>query len=379
MTQILRSMSRRRGRAALTILGVSIGIFAFVVMGALAEKMNIHATSAQRYYGRCIWVLDNRVYITFGGSLPMSLRKKLQAVDGVRYVSPRIFGPLDYADLRNPLALCAIAGVDLTPGHSPLEGLALARGRMLRRGARGEVVIGCAVARKYDKDVGDFLRVHREKMRIVGVLEPTNTDPDSLVFMSLEDARRVLAMERDEVTAFAVYVEPNEDAEALAEVLVHVAAREGVPVHTISPEEIQRNVGSALSIFNGIVYACTIIAVLVGTLGIANTMVMSVSERAREIGTKKAIGARTSDIFVEFLGEALVIAVVGGAIGLALAVLATWLLNARLAEGGVTLFIITARLVCAAFAVALVAGCIAGIYPALRAARLDPVQALRSV
>ncbi|MGA2283717.1 MAG: FtsX-like permease family protein [Candidatus Dormibacteria bacterium] len=122
--------------------------------------------------------------------------------------------------------------------------------------------------------------------------------------------------------------------------------------------------------------AAAMLALIIGGLSVVNTMLMSVSERVREIGLKKAVGARTRHILVEFVAEAGLIGLIGGVIGYLLGLVLTTVLNGSDPSGG--LFLVTPGLTALAigFAVALGAG--AGLLPAIRAARMDPVSALRS-
>jgi putative ABC transport system permease protein len=149
-------------------------------------------------------------------------------------------------------------------------------------------------------------------------------------------------------------------------------------VRTVTPEQVADQIGQASVVFNLIIVGASVIAVIVGGLSVINTMVMTVSERVREIGIKKAVGARTSSILFEFITEATLLGAIGGLIGLSAGWLLVVVLNAQTSGSGTTVFLVTPMLLLRSFAFATVLGALAGIYPALRAARLDPVQALRS-
>jgi putative ABC transport system permease protein len=146
----------------------------------------------------------------------------------------------------------------------------------------------------------------------------------------------------------------------------------------VTPDQVAEQIGQASVVFNLIIVGASVIAVIVGGLSVINTMVMTVSERVREIGVKKAVGARTGAILGEFITEATLLGAIGGLIGLSAGALLVVILNAQTAGSGTTVFLITPMLLLRSFVFATVLGALAGIYPAFRAARLDPVQALRS-
>jgi putative ABC transport system permease protein len=132
-----------------------------------------------------------------------------------------------------------------------------------------------------------------------------------------------------------------------------------------------------MSVLNAIVYGIAIIALFVGGLSVVNTMTMSVSERTREIGIRKAIGASDSQIVGQFLSESALIGLIGGVTGLALGWIAILVANAMLASRSLNLFLVSPRLAIGSVAFAVLLGLVSGLYPSLHAARLQPVVALR--
>jgi putative ABC transport system permease protein len=119
--------------------------------------------------------------------------------------------------------------------------------------------------------------------------------------------------------------------------------------------------------------AIAAVSLLVGGIGIMNIMLVSVTERTREIGVRLAIGARAREILLQFLVEAVVLSVFGGAVGIALGIGGTWAMTQRLAMP----FVVSAQIVMASFAVSAAVGVVFGFLPARKAAQLDPIDALR--
>jgi putative ABC transport system permease protein len=149
-------------------------------------------------------------------------------------------------------------------------------------------------------------------------------------------------------------------------------------VKATKPSTIVNSFKSGGALFTAITTGAALLALIVGGLSVINTMLMAVTERVREIGLKKAVGAHTRHILREYLLEATLIGAIGGTIGLLLGWGITSLVNAATAASNLSLFLVSWRLVIIAIAFSVGLGAIAGIIPALRASRMDPVRALRA-
>jgi putative ABC transport system permease protein len=143
------------------------------------------------------------------------------------------------------------------------------------------------------------------------------------------------------------------------------------------PKAFQEQIASAMGIFNAILYGIAIIALFVGGLSVINTMTMSVNERTREIGVRKAIGASDGQIVGQFLTESGFIGLIGGVSGLFLGWLVATVTDKLLESRNLDLFFVSPRLALGSVAFAILLGLVSGLYPSLHAARLQPVLALR--
>ncbi len=175
------------------------------------------------------------------------------------------------------------------------------------------------------------------------------------------------------VTAMTVYPAPGQDTEVLANRIEAGVAG----VATMTGKDFDQQIGSATSMLNSILVGIALISLAVGGLSVVNTMAMSIAERTREIGIKRAIGGSRIRIVREFVIEAGLIGMLGGAIGLALGALVVVVANESGRSSGTVLFELTLGTAVTAILFSTILGAVAGLVPAVHAARLDPVTALR--
>ncbi len=392
LKEVGRNLRRRKLRSFLTLSGIALGAFALTVMGALSENFNRQIGSLQEFLEEQVLVRPKGSNVFFSaGHLPASMVGELEKVDGVKVAVPSIEVTFDEDPGESFGPPYALNGVDIARARqSPLSDLELASGRLLEPGERWKVVLGSDLARiagereKFGRLArpGDRVTIRKHEWEVVGVGKATATPVDQFGVASIEDAR-VIVKEADpfiDVAAITaeiqVYPEEGVDPNKLAEdVEATVADRALVFPPATSSSQIRQQT----AIFSAIILGSALVALLVGGVAIINTMVFSVTERTREIGIKKAIGASRRDILREFLAESAILSFSGGIFGGVLGYLFTLGLNASTRGAGVIAFTVTPRLALFVFILSLVIGAGAGLLPARRAAKIDPVRALRQL
>jgi putative ABC transport system permease protein len=387
--RLLRNLSRRKLRTSLTILGITIGIWALVVFSSMANKINALVEGGSDYYADKLIASDASAGGNFS-TTPMSIQTadEIAAIDGVEAALPQI--SMFFSD--EPLGASMGRPDTIVPGQPEgdvgLEDFEIhyAQGRALTDADEGSfvAVVGSDLSRKFDVGAGDTLEIRGHDFEVVGVLEPTLTAPDTSVMMpmaagqqlfaeSLPDVMQTSVDTADLATQVVVYPEAGVDTEELSDRI----EAELTNVSAMTGAEFDAVVGSSIAIFNAIIIGVAAISLVVGGLSVINTMAMSVQERTREIGIKRAIGGQRGRVVRELVAEAGMIGLLGGLIGLALGALVVVLANEAGRSSGTVLFDLTPGTAIFALAFSTILGMLAGIIPAWSAARLDPVQALR--
>ncbi|HSS94766.1 MAG TPA: ABC transporter permease [Candidatus Dormibacteraeota bacterium] len=397
---IFRNLTRRKLRSSLTISGIVIGIVALTTMGAMANNFNALLNGGVTYYGDHVTVNDSSAgsSLLSSGVLPTSKIAEIQRVTGVAAAFPEI------TILAQPgkVQVVSFGLPDLIAASTPNEARyaseqsRLASGRNLTSNSTGEVVLGSSMAAEFGKKLGDTIDLPvrpadatsdfvSHTYKVVGILAPTKTMPDTTAFVSLTDAQTLLkdslpASLRGSVDAtqvansVSVYGTPGSNLDQLAGRINDQVAG----VKAVKPSDQVAAFKSGGAIFTAITTGAALLALIIGGLSVLNTMIMAISERVREIGLKKAIGASTFRVMREVVVEATLIGFVGGAIGFGLGAGVALLLNALTPASQPVLFLVTPGLAAVSLGFATLLGAVAGVIPAFRAARLDPVTALRA-
>lgn len=371
MLEILRNMSRRKVRTGLTIFGIVVGIFAVTVMGSMTEYFNSLIDNARQGAGEAI-------IVTPKGGIRATLSTadigRIERVQGVKAAVPQVatfYGSLGSVSFGPPDQVLGIPPEQILDLWSNDD---LAQGRWLQRGDTYQMVVGSNIAKKEKLKLGSVLEWREKNWEIIGLLKETQTAPDGWLIAPMDIVQKTI--KRPDLIS-QINVIPEDTAQATALVAKIKDQVSNVNVQTLDQQ--LDAIEQGLAVFNAILLSSAVLAAIIGGLAVVNTMIMSVSERTPEIGLKKAIGATNRNIISEFLLEAAVIGLLGGAIGFLLGWGVAALLNLAASEalGGAEIFKITPRLAAVAIGFAVTLGIVAGLLPAWNASRLDPVVALR--
>jgi putative ABC transport system permease protein len=384
----IRNLTRRKLRTGLTVTGITVGIWALVVFGSMGNKISTLVDGGSQYYADKVVVSQSSLYSTTAAPLSISAVAQLRAIAGVAAVNPEITMMMDDGPQSGSMVMPAMI-LGYTPGadqgYDHFKTL-IAQGRELTAADEGSkvVVLGSDLALKYRKVPGQTMAIRGETFTVVGIREPTLTAPDTCAVVPLSEAQKLYfktlpsivranIQAQEVVTSVVVY--PKAGA---APADVAAAIKQTLPeLTTMTGADFDKQIGGSVGMLNSILIGIGLISLVVGGLSVINTMAMSVAERTREIGIKRAIGASRGRVLRELVIEAALIGFAGGLIGLALGALVVTLANDAGRSSGTVLFLLTPNTALTAVTFSTILGAIAGFVPALHAARLDPVSALR--
>lgn len=374
----------RRLRASLSALGIAIGVAAIVAVLGLSSSSQAGLLSQIDRLGTNLLTVTNGQGLTGKTSeLPLAAPAMIARIDPVTSVAEtakvtaNVFRtPLIPTIDTNALSVQA-ASLDLPA----TLGVKVVQGSYLNAATATEpvAVLGAAAAQRLGVDrlyPGERIWMNDQWFYLVGVLGPAVLTPEieGSVLVGFPAAERYLASDGH---PNMVYVRAqNEQVAAVRSVLAQTTNPEAPnEVDVSQPSDTLVARADAKSALNGLFLGLGAVALLVGAVGVANIMVISVLERRSEIGLRRALGATRGQIRTQFLAEAILLALGGGAVGVGLGALAT----AAYATTKGWAIVIPASAWAGGFAAAMLIGAVAGLLPAIRAARLAPADALRTV
>ncbi len=387
-------------RSILTTLGVMIGVFSVILAVAVGEGAQISVTESIGALGSNMAIIipepdtqGQRRTISRGRLTERDMKAISRQVPGVVAVSSQLRGNGNLV-VAGRSASTPIIGA--TPEYIIVTGNGTEDGRFINEGdvnsAARVIVIGQTVATKlfgtFDP-MGQVVRVNRVPFTVIGLLERKGSsfgqDNDDMAIVPIKTLRQRL-LEKDPGgpddihMAFVGFEDEETLVQGQKEMKKLLSDRYRVRKGDVNPftvrttTEIAKVTGQATQIFQALLVAIASISLLVGGIGIMNIMLVSVSERTREIGLRMALGAKRADIRNQFLVEAAVLCVIGGSIGLMLAMAAAAAFE-KFAEFPAPIGLGTSVM---AIIFSAVIGLLFGGYPAIRASRLSPIEALRS-
>ncbi len=383
----LEALSANRLRAALTMLGVVIGVALVITLVSLGEAATAYVNREVGSMG-----FGSNALVVHPGKLDPPIEPSKLTLSDIREIQRRVPGVVDVVPVLIGSAEARFGRRDhktavwgLTENYVRLLNYRVEEGQFLTaldtEKHRKVCILGQTVKQKLFGEVspvGEHLSLSGRRFLCLGVMEQKgemlNFNMDDMVIVPVTTAQDLL--DTTKVTEFVVWAsEPTALPRVREQIATVLSAQhlEQDDFHFHTQAETLSILGKITGTLTMFVSGIAAVSLLVGSIGIMNIMLVSVMERTREIGIRKAVGARNRDIFLQFFGEALVISMTGGLVGILVGASAG-ILAMRLIG---TPLVVSTWAVAAALVSSAVVGLAAGVYPAMRAARQDPIRALR--
>ncbi|MCG8614855.1 MAG: ABC transporter permease [Desulfobacterales bacterium] len=378
---VVKNLTRRRGRFLFTLMGIAIGIAAVVTFLALGGSLKGEIQRETRALGANLVVTPKgscayeQVSILTGEQLPTTItREEVERIQSIKGLTALPFMTGRTAIQNRPVSVMGIVP-DQTMAF---KGWELANGMYFDSKDEAQAVVGAVIASRFGVGSGDTLTIRGQKVSVRGVLAETGGKDDLTIFVPLAVGQRIYE-QKENVSYVAVRVDDLTQVESYA-----MKIKEVVNLGVVSDKQMLKSVLGIVGTVSVTLQLIAAVGVLAAAFGIVNTMMTATYERRREIGILQSMGARRRTIFSLFLLESGAYGVLGGLAGALGGLVISAVVAPRISQNAFTTFVkgsgtgplIDPFIIGGAILLSAAVAILAGLYPALRAARLTPVEAI---
>jgi putative ABC transport system permease protein len=369
ITLVAKNVIHRPVRTVLTTFGLAIAIAAVVILVGISWNFEQSFMAIYESKGVDLVVVRAGGSNQLSSSLDIRMGDRVRKIEGVAEASPSLVDTVGFED-KNLVAVLVNGWI---PGSELFRGIRMIDGRTLKDGDDKVVLLGRVLAESLAKKPGDPLQVAGIPFTVVGIFESNSWFENGSMTMPLIALQQMMGKE-GQVTGFLVRAAAS-DSKFINELRHRIESTISGVVATPARDHVQSD--TQIRLARAMSWATAAVALILGSVGMLNTMLMSIFERTREIGILRAVGWRRSRVLALVLGEALVIALMGTALGMILAVVGLRAITLAPTARGFIDPNLPPQVLFIALAMGIGLSVLGGLYPAARAAALEPTEALR--
>ncbi|MFH1256358.1 MAG: ABC transporter permease [Candidatus Diapherotrites archaeon] len=368
------NLFRRKTRTILSLAAIVVGVAAIIAMVSIVDGFNTQITDTFSQI-KGVMVIEKDSMDPALSKIDESYVGELESWPGVYLVVPEIYDAALTIDGK-PVDILQLESVTLYGADAEklkrIKGggftAKVERGSMLNASDKASVMIGSKIAEDYKKFVGSTIGINGKKFKVKGIFSSAGFIESTIVFR-IEDLRDLVSMPSGKIAAAHVYLDNPDEDEKFASL---VEFRLGEKLDAMTSSSASSEFNEILGDFRLVVFLVAGISAIVAGIGIMNTVLMSIMERSKEIGTLKATGWTDDEVVKMVLFESAFIGILGGIAGVAFGSLLSIAISETIIQTTISL-----QLLLLSFAFAFFVGIIAGIYPSIVASSLDPIEAIR--
>ena len=379
LSLVVKNPFRNKTRSSLAIVGIAIGIMVIVALGMITGGLENSTQSTLKAGAAEITVSQaGSTGIGSSGSINQTYAADILSLSGVKSTagilraSNTTTGSTSSNSTQGGFGGLSITGID--SDKLSLMGIDSLNGTAFTNHSTNQVIIGKTEAQSLNKTVGDTINLYGQNFTIKGIFETGNFMTDNGIVMPLSTLQN-LTNNQNKVSEVLVKVTDNANVTTVSNTITNAYPNQ---LTTSTAADSANRINQGLGFINTASWAISLLAIFIGAVGVINTMVMTVYERTREIGVLKAVGWKDSRILSMILGESVVLTLIAFVVGTVIAVTGVEVLLTLVPSVGSAITpSFSIYIFLRAFGIALIVGVIGGLYPAYRASRLSPTEALR--
>jgi putative ABC transport system permease protein len=369
ITLVAKNVVHRPVRTILTTVGLAVAISAVVILVGISWNFQQSFMAIYQTKGIDLVVVRAGSSNQLSSSLDIRMGDTLEKIEGVAEVSPSLVDTVGFEE-KNLVAVLVNGWV---PGSRLFQGVRMIDGRAIQEGDDKVVMLGRVVALTLEKKAGDALQIAGVPFRVVGTFESDSWFENGGIVMPLRTLQQMMGKE-GQVTGFLVRA-AHSDSKFINELRHRIESTLSGVAATPARDHVESD--TQIRLAKAMAWTTAAVALILGSVGMLNTMLMSIFERTREIGILRAVGWRRRRVLQLVLGEALVIALMGTVLGMVLAALGLRAITMAPTARGFINPNLPPEVMLIALAMGVGLSLLGGLYPAVRAASLEPTEALR--